>query len=128
MSYSQRTQNLDSPFAQIYQNSGDWTISDRPDTITENWLTASGTNGYSFVGSGFIFGFLSAGYTSIGRAYIQNDFYTSGDYANDANSSWGASDDQIISYGNNTEHSRGAYLTWNAYTDFSRFNVIRIED
>ena len=63
MSFLQRTSD-DNPFAMTY-NTGTWTYLSRPNTKTETWLTASGTNGYSFTGKGFVFGFMSAHVTGI---------------------------------------------------------------
>ena len=128
MSYLQRTSDLSSPFAQIY-NSGGWNINTRPDTTSETWLSATGTtNGYAFTGQGYIFGFLSAAANSLARVYVEDDnFYTSGSYHYDNNQNWANSDDEMIGYGNDTTHKQGAALQYGAYNNLSRFNIIRIE-
>lgn len=128
MSYLQRSSDSSSPFAQIY-NSGGWNINTRPDTTSETWLSATGTtNGYGFTGQGYIFGFLSASANSLARVYVEdNEFYTSGSYHYDNNQNWANSDDEMIAYGNDTTHYQGAALQYGAYSDVSRFNVIRIE-
>ena len=125
MSYQQRTSLT--PFAQVYQSSGNWTYSAHPDTKTQSWLTASGTNGYSFSGSGYLFGFWVSSGGSLTRQYLDNTFYTSACYAGGSNQNWANSDDEAINYGNTTEFYLGSSLVFSNYTDISRLNVIRME-
>ena len=58
MSYTQRNTTDKSPFAMTYHTST-WNISTSPNTATQTWLTSSG-NGFTFTGSGYVFGFLVA--------------------------------------------------------------------
>ena len=127
MSYLQRT-STESCFAQVYNASSTWSFTNRPDTKTQNWLSPSGTNGYSFTGNGYIFGFLVATSTVLGRSYIgANNFYTSGIFAYQPNTGWATSNDEMIFYGSRTEHYQGTTINWPLYSDLTRFNIIRLE-
>ena len=127
MSYQQRT-TITTPFAQVYQSSGDWNYSSQPDTKTQTWLSASGTNGYSFSGNGYVFGFLVSSGLSLARQYVgSNVFYTSATYAGNGNSTWSNSDDETMGYTNTTEIYLGAQYDWSNYDAMSRFNIIRME-
>ena len=129
MSYLQRVGNGESPFAQI-SNTIDWNINNRPNTVSEPWLSATTTsfNGYEFTGQGYIFGYLTATANSLARVYIgTNNFYTSGAYHYDVNQNWANSDDEMIYYGNDTTHFQGAKIGYANYDPLTRFNIIRME-
>lgn len=133
MSYLQRFAGGATPFGQTYDTSATgWSVSVRPNTATETWLTASGTNGYSFTGSGYIFGFMSANASknTLGQLEVESSSsprWQNGFFCGYPNTSRTASDDEAIGYGSTTEHYRGTYLTWDGYNKNSRINVIRIE-
>ena len=129
MSFLQRT-STDTPFAMTY-NTGTWTYLNRPNTKTETWLTTSGTNGYSFTGKGYVFGFMSATVSSLGQLEIGDSSgtprYQNGFYVGYPNTSRTASDDEAIDYASTTEHYRGTQAAWGTYSANSRISVIRIE-
>ena len=131
MSYIQRISDTSSPFAQVYNSTDWWDIDTRPDTKSQTWLSAStfNNNSYEFSGAGYIFGFMTAAATSLGRIYLaENDeFYKSGNYHYEVNSDWVISDDEMIGYGDIVGHQQGSNLSWGIYTSSSRLNVIRLE-
>lgn len=132
MSYLQRTATDVSPFAQVYNNTANWTYNNRPDTKSETWLTASGTNGYEFSGQGYVFGFMTAVTGSLGQLKIVSSSsprYENGFFCSNSVTSRTSSDDEAIGYGSTTEHYRGNFYPnlWGSYGPSSRINVIRME-
>ena len=133
MSYTQRSTTDKSPFAMTYHTST-WNISTSPNTTTQTWLTSSG-NGFTFTGSGYVFGFLVAEpYQNLAAVKLgdtNNPRFTWGEFIETTNSSGtrSQSDDMCIYYGNNTKHHQGAvyHTYWNSYSNTSRLNVIRME-
>lgn len=133
MSYTQRNTTDKSPFAMTYHTST-WNISTSPNTATQTWLTSSG-NGFTFTGSGYVFGFLVAEpYQNLAAVKLgdtNNPRFTWGEFIETTNHSGtrSQSDDMCIYYGNNTKHYQGAvyHTYWNSYSNTSRFNVIRME-
>ena len=132
MSFLQRTAST--PFGQVYNATSNWTLNSRPDTTTETWLSTSGDYGYSFSGSGYIFGFMTAYTTSISLGELKvedqnNSRYQSGFYRSVGVASRNTSDDEAIGYGNLVQGFRGNYYgsAWGDYLPSSRINVIRME-
>ena len=104
MSFLQRDTSTASPFAQVYHSTGTFTWGSRPNTATETWLSATGTNGYAFDGKGFVFGlFVFNGSSVVGWRFGTNVTAYSSDFRHGEamayiNSSKAACDDIAIGY------------------------------
>ncbi len=135
MSYITKTPD-GSPFAQN-TSSGSSALnfsSGRMDTVSEDWLdTNHSNNGYSFTGSGFIYGALTVSGTGTMSGWVltnsSGDRFTAGEIQTYNFSSRAVSDDEAIAYGSNTSRyaaSGGMGVGSIAGSD-SRINVIRME-
>ena len=132
MSFLQRISDDTNPFAQVYNDTTNWTYNSRPDTVSETWLTASGSYAYEFTGNGYIFGFMTSSAYSLGELRFVSSTaprYRSGFYCSTGVQTWDASDDEAIGYGNNVQGYQGSFYpdAWGAYAPSSRFNIIRME-
>ena len=131
MSYIAKTSE-GSPFAQTIANNDNISFTNgRFDTVSESWIDNEyGNNGYSFSGNGYIFGTLIPK-TNTALCWVlsssTNDQFTGGEYIHYPNSARAVSDDEAISYSNNTERYKLSGFSSSNVSSGSRINVIRIE-
>ena len=131
MSYFPRQSDDSNPFAQTISDTDNISFSSgRFGNVSETWLDNDyGNNGHSFTGKGFIFCSLSP-YVNAAMSFNINDnsaHYTAGEYIYYPNSSRAISDDEAISYGNNTERFMYSGGLSSNIKENSRVNVIRME-
>ncbi len=132
MSYLQRESDGSNPFAQVYNSSANWNYNLRPDTVTENWLTNNSDVGYTFTGSGYIFGFMTAASSSLAELRFVSSSaarYKSGFFCSTGVQTYDSSDDEAIGYGNNVQTYPGVTYPgkYGTYSPQSRLNIIRME-
>ena len=133
MSYNPKKSSNITPFAQISHTTS-YNLSTRPTNISVAWASGSttGSNGYSFIGKGYVWGHTNNNSSIIGSIKIGetgDTQYLWGTQFVQSYTSRAACDDEFISYGNSTEVTAGTIYNGASldFGDKTRINIIRIE-